>query len=283
MNILGLVFSLLLILSYGFYACWDKQVASSRLRSTYLGHNQVNRKILKTYQSEIYKHLSSITKPSDGEETFRTPPEKIPREKKIELNRECAKINLWPLIQEGKEKHSDLYHFALKLIHTFYPKSAGPLLDAILSAASKENVLSLEKLKLKDPVLQKLYYKMLKGTKVCNLPKKNGYPSLLDYFKIENSSDKLCLFHAHPDLISLLLGTEAAYSLHEEIHKKEGPILTKELIEKAALESSHIILDPTLLDLFEFGRPHHTENKKTLIAEDSKTHVQLRKSLNMKG
>ena len=67
MNILGLVFSLLLILSYGFYACWDKQWASSRLRTTYVGNEKITRQVLNHYQSEFYEGLrGTATEPKEN-------------------------------------------------------------------------------------------------------------------------------------------------------------------------------------------------------------------------
>jgi hypothetical protein len=57
MNVLGLVFSILLILSYGFYACWDKHTAASRLRNTYVAYQQVNRKILNSFESSVYENF----------------------------------------------------------------------------------------------------------------------------------------------------------------------------------------------------------------------------------
>ena len=58
---LGLVFSIILILSFGTYACFEKQMTSSRLRSTYISHQRANRKILNSYQSKIYESCRGQT------------------------------------------------------------------------------------------------------------------------------------------------------------------------------------------------------------------------------
>lgn len=295
MNLLGLVFSLLLILTYGFYSTWDKQSTSARLRSTYIGHQKVNRKLLNSYQSEIYSSFRYKPKDPKIEEdahVLLVTEKPRPAIKKLDPNRMCAKINLWPLIQEGREKHPLLYNYTAKLIATFYAshfKSTKQfertLLDALLSAAKeqKEAIFSLEKLDLANPDLQRIYYKMLKGTKQGNQATETGYPSLLDYFKIENSNEKICLFHAHPNLISIFFGPQVADSLYREIHKENGAVLTRELIEKACLEAHIIGLDPEIFALLELGKPYHEEQKKTLIAEDKDSQVILRRSFYVKG
>lgn len=296
MNLLGLVFSLLLILSYGFHACWEKQMGSQRLRKTYIGHQKANRKILNRYQSEIYKNLQSK---GHAEEAPKPKKEKTKREKKgenpekLELNRECAKINLWPLIQEGRENHPLLYEITAKLLHTFYPalqkekRGEYRLLDELLSAAKvaaqKESLFALEKVGLKDPTSHMLYYRMLKGTKQWDLSSRRGYPSLLDYVKAEPTQDKICLFHAHPDLLTALFNEKIAAKLYSEMHKQGGPLLTQELVERTCLEMHQIAPDLELFKLLELGNPNHKEIKKTIIAHDPATHVTLRKNLYLKN
>lgn len=276
MNILGLIFSLLLILSYGFYATWDKQTAASRLRRTYVGHQNANRKLLNHYQSELYRSFrgkGEATRPKEKKSPSKTP-------KKPALNRDCAKLNIWPLIQEGRDNHPFLYELTAKMIRTFYsPLIQGKrfeyhFLDNLLDSAKAQQETALEKIALKDPDLQRVYYKMLKGTR-------QGYPPLLDYLKAEQSPSKLCLFHAHPDLIALFLGPTAASNLYEEIHRENGSLLTQELVEKFSNEAHQITLDSELFKLLELGRPEHQEYKKTLIAEDRD--VQLRKTVYLKS
>ncbi|HSX10107.1 MAG TPA: hypothetical protein VLF94_00100 [Chlamydiales bacterium] len=293
MNILGLVFSLLLILSYGFYACWDKQTASNRLRTTYVGHERANRKILNSYQSEVYKHLGRKAKPAtEAHAASLVEEEELPDEeqpqtqaKKPDPNHQCAKLNLWPLIQEGRECHPMLYELTANLIRTFYaPLSDGAkrfeyrLLDALLAAAKafpRETPFAFEKILL--PHYPLTYYKMLKGTKEWDLSAHVGYPPLLDYIKADPSKDKICLFHAHPDALTVLFGPTVAASLYSTVHQQGGPALTRELVEKHCSDARLLNLDPDLLALFEYGHPDHPEHKKTLIAHDH--HISLRKTV----
>jgi hypothetical protein len=294
-NILGLVFSLLLILSYGFYACWDKQTASHSLRTTYVGHEKVHRKILNSYQSEVYKNagrhggasISSSTKEvlAEEQEVFTEEEQKDPHFKKPDLNRHCAKLNLWLLAQEGRANHPLLYEVAANMIRAFYkqlvPKEKQfeyHFLDALLTAIKThpQNIpFSFEKVHLPD--YQLLYYKMLKGTKDWDIAAGIGYPSLLDYVKFATVPEKICLFHAHPDVLHFLFGPQVAATLHSAIHTQGGPPPTQELVTRLCNEAHLMPPDPDLLALFEYGHPHHQEYQKTFIAHDQ--HVSLRKTV----
>ena len=127
MNILGLIFSLLLIFSYGYYACWDKHVATSRLRSTYYSHQRLSRNLLNAYEWKVFEDLpgnnSAPNKPRKSNLKSKKEAkdeDEDEKEKSLKFNRECARINLWPLIHEGRESHPIVYELAAKLIRTFY-------------------------------------------------------------------------------------------------------------------------------------------------------------------
>lgn len=297
MNVLGLVFSILLILSYGFYACWDKQTASSRLRNTYTSYSQVNRKILNSFESQVYKGLEAVkatAKQEDHEEEFQPEEKAVENEKKPGINRACSRINLWPLIQEGRENHPALYELAAKLIRTFYgslhtgeKRFEYHFLDVLIAsskaALQEDHPFSLEKVALVKPDLQRVYYKMLRGTKHWDLIENIGYPPLQDYVKAESSEDKICVSHAHPDLLTVLFNSKIGWKLYNEIHQQSAPALTEQLIEKVCSEMHQISVDKDLLKLLELGYPDHKEHKKAFIAEDEKGNVSIRKNLYIDG
>jgi hypothetical protein len=293
MNVLGLVFSILLILSYGFYACWDKQTATSRLRNTYTSYQQVNRKILNSFESQVYKGLGEVRsapKVEEHEEVYQ--PEDTPpvSDKEPGINRICSKINIWPLIQEGRENHPALYELSAKLIRTFYgslqtgeKRFEYHFLDVLIAstkaALQEDRPFSLEKVALTKPDLQRIYYKMLRGTKHWDLIEGLGYPPLQDYLKAEASDDKICISHANPDLLTVLFNSKIAWKLYAEIHQKSAPALTLELIEKVCAEMHQISVDKDLMLLLELGYPEHKEHKKAFIADDGKGNVSIRKNL----
>ncbi len=295
MNILGLVFSLILILSYGFSVCWEKQFHAHRLRSTYLANQNVSRKILNSYESELYKNLRAVKNPTPTPARDSKPtPQPNPVEKKI-LNSDCARLNLWPLVLDGREEQPILYELAARLLRIFYSQHLFEnkarfeyvFLDQFLLAAKKASQkpeastsFLMEKLTFKESRFQTLYYKMLKGTKEWDLPHKFGYPTLLDYVKLEPEEEKICLLHAHTDLLTVFFGPKAAAALFTELHKKKPTPLTPELIEQVCSLAQIGLLDPDLLELIRFDRKKHTPGpKKTMIEEDEKTHLSLRKNL----
>lgn len=284
MNLLGLVFAIITILTFGLFTCLDKQVSNNQIKSAYLNHKLAHRDILNAYQSEIYHHCRGKA----TEEKTKEPKAETPKKKKpIRPNRDCAKINLWPIINEGREEHPQLYNLAKKLIFTFY-KPLFPnnkkfdvqflenLLHAIKSGSTDEE-LSLEKIDLKDPLMKKIFYRMLKGTKTWDLAQGIGYPPLADYLCIEKGEGQICLFHAHLDMLTVLFNAKAAKILYEDMHKPKGPAITKELVLKACSEGFLLNTDPDLLALLIFGRPKHLEKKKAFIAE--KDGVRFRQNL----
>ena len=289
MNILGLVFSLLLILSYSFWATWEKSTGSRRLGSAYLGIEKINRKYLNHFESELYQSLRQ--KPSENPASAPAPPSP-PREAKIpDLNEPCARLNLLPLIVEGRDEHPFLYETAAKLFRTFYqplfqnqPRFEYRFLDQLLAsiktALQKESPFALEKLSLNDASLQPVYYRMLRGTKEWDLASNTGLPPLLDYLKCEPSAEKLCLFHAHPDLLSVLFNPKAAKQLFRKIHQEKAPPLTKELLEQICSEAHIVALDARLFDLLELGRPSHKSDAgRSYIETDETSHISIRKRL----
>ncbi|MES2273827.1 MAG: hypothetical protein V4487_06510 [Chlamydiota bacterium] len=296
MNILGLVFSLLLMLSFGFWTLREKQLGSNRLRSTYLGHERANREILNRCQVDFYGNLS---REKSGEAADEEKPEKstaaaAKKEKKtpaITLNGECAKINLWPLLEQGREQNPILYELTARLLSQFYGSALFEnkarleyqFLDTLLESAKlaqlKKVPLLLEKLELNHESLQKVYYRMLKGTKKCDLSQGVGYPCLLDYIKLEPVQQKICFSHAHLDLISVFFGFNVAGKIFAELHTQSKPPLTKDTIEEWCSQS-HIQIDPLFFEMIELGRDRHGRGgKKTLIGEDLETHVSLRQKV----
>lgn len=289
MNILSLVFSILIILSFGFYACMEKGVALRRLDATFIGQSNANRKILSKYENEIFNKIRSPkkikTKKGDTKKP-KTAKGKRPNQEISRLNPECARINLWPLIQEGREEHQLLYEQVAILLRTFYKAplfgffSEKPGLEyrfidswlPTLKALKPDEPVILEKIALKDASLQMFYYKMLRGSK-------EQYPSLLDLVKVSPSSDeRVCLFHATPQLLSVFFGN-AAEAVYEELHK-DHILVTEEMIEETCRKHRFALFDKNIFALLELGRPKHKNSlEKTILEEDAETHISLRKKV----
>ncbi|MBM3198379.1 MAG: hypothetical protein FJZ58_03885 [Chlamydiae bacterium] len=93
-----------------------------------------------------------------------------------------------------------------------------------------------------DPSLHFSFYRMLKGASNYNPETGQGYPSLSDFFYLdENSPQTLCFPSATPPLLQAFFGTELAQEILVE-EEKNKKILTKEelfvfLSEKRAISS----------------------------------------------
>ncbi len=293
MNILGLVFSLMLILSYGFYACWNKQLASNRLRTTYISHEKAHRKLLNRFESAVWDGIRNVkgggSDPENQElqheeESEKNPKQKPPPEPPL-LNPECSRLNLWPLIQESREMHPYLYEAMAELIRTFYPSFLSEqrfeyhflddLLDSAKNALQSDVPFALEKITLNTYSLS--YYRMLKGTKKWDLANHTGYPCLLDYVKADPQPNRICLSHAHSDVFAAFFGLKIAAPLYAEIHREGCPALTDELITTFCKREHLDPPNPQLFQLFDFNHSDDRERKKTLIAQEKG--ICLRKTL----
>lgn len=217
--------------------------------------------------------------------------ERKPRETKEEsdrvdkiINPACARLNLFPLIDQGRNEHPALYEIASKLLRLFYhptflqhPGMEYQLLDAMITAGKRilkeELILPIETLDLKDPFLQSIYYSLLKGTK-------KDPPPLLDYFKIERVPSTICLFDADPKMLSVFFGEKQATALYEEIHSGQ-----KQSIELETLISQNPELaftSPEVWKMIHFQRPKHGNHSRiTLVSEDAETGISLRREIKL--
>lgn len=290
MNILPFVFTVLFILSYGIGASLQNQIASHRNQRANLGLLRAERNFLQQSEMEQFKALPGIKVPlKKGEpqapSSKEDPPQDVPFP---EINPSCARLNLFPLIAEGKEAHLPLYETAAKLLRTFYQAEVFgrekqfeyKLLDNLLASAKNQlqekDALALETLFLQDARLQPTYYTLLKGMK-------KRFPSLLDYLKIERASSQICLFHAHPTIMTLFFGEKTAYKLYQELHRNKKAPSGLEGILQWASDPHLAFVDAKVWELIDFNRPRHGSlSQKTLIAEDDETHISLRKTIQLK-
>jgi hypothetical protein len=283
---IGFVFCILAALALGAILDLEKQLGAHRLRSSYLGNLAANRQILDQTTSDFYASLKADRSKVKEEETREKKGKKPEIPAPPPVNAPCARLNLDLLIENGSVQEPALYEMAAKLLRSFYgetlfekrPRAEYKFLDSFLVNCREQKCSILEKLSFKDQKEQMLYYKMLKGTKKNNLLKGIGYPSLLDYVKIEQAVSKICLFHAHPNLIAAFFTPKGAAKLYEALHLPNAPLVTKEVVERICHEVHAPLLDEKIFDFFEMEK--HTQSviaKTTLVGEDRDSHIFLRK------
>jgi len=283
MNLLSLVMGLLLIFACTFTLSLNKAAMSKSVEKTYQAHINASRKILNSYESICYERMREEKKEPQKEKKTAAHHEPC-----VEvLNLDCARLNIWPLLQDGKEKHLILYETAAHLLRSFYGESLlngqlrweYQLLDVILDAAQiaardpNRTHIPLEKLSLKESnvkqlyPLQMVYYRMLKGTKKRKT--KQSYPSLLEYFVAEKKETHLCLQHASMEMLRALFGERIAPILYRELKERETPLLPDRVREICA-QNGLIALSEDFLKLFDLqSSRHHPSGQKTLVKEDA--------------
>ncbi|MBF8263885.1 MAG: hypothetical protein HW387_1550 [Parachlamydiales bacterium] len=282
MNILSMVMGLLLIFACTFTLSLRKATVTQGVEKTYQAHLKASRKIQNSYESLCYRRMRGV-KPKNPEGQATETPKK---ETRIEpLNLDCARLNLWPLVMDGAEKHPTLYEMAAQLLRSFYgsaflnqqPRLEYHMLDAILAAANNEksnaSSVFLEKLALKDfhvkPLytMQTLYYHMLRGTKKS--AGDQSYPALLEYLMVENKKSSICIHHASIEMLSALFGPRAAHAIFHERQESETP-LTVERVQDLCSQNGKIGLSDEFFELFDWqASRHHSSGHKTLVHEEA--------------
>lgn len=286
MNVLGLVFSILFILAFGFYACLDKEVSLRAIHKTFISLSSARRELACSYEKEAYKAIRYVKKPSSLKKTSPTQSTQKRKATPPKINPECAKINLWPLLKQEKEDHPILYERLVHLIEHFYEKPLLPFfskqkdfarifLDAWIKQLRKnpqDRPILFEQVAFKDKDLQILYYNMLRGAK-------GKYPSLLDFVKVTpDKKQKLCLLHATPAMLSVFFG-DAANAVFEEMHS-ETLAVTEDRIEEICRSFHYHLNAKEVFPLVNLSRFEHLPaDEVTLLAEDTKTSISLRKKI----
>jgi hypothetical protein len=300
MNALGFVFCVLTVLSIAAVASHEKLVGASRLRKTFVGHAAANRQVVCQAASEYYASLKrqpSEAKEEAEEEEAEEEEAKQRGEGKVpaapRLNPECSRLNLFPLIDPGVQEEPVLYEAAAKLLRVFYgdalfekkSRAEYKFLDAFLKAAKqhiKNNQMpALEQISFHNEKWQAIYYRMLKGTKQNDLLEGIGYPALMDYIRISQEQSKLCLYHAHPNLLAVYFTPKGAGKLFAQMHAQNAPQITREDVERICRDA-HLLLDPLLLELFDFQKGRHPKRQKSVVlADDPDSAVSLRKTISI--
>lgn len=264
----------------------ETQWGDRRLRSSYLGYISANRKLFAQYEQQNYRSIPSIPKqtPPVGKSLTPSKPKIIAP---VRINPECARLNLWPLLQED---NAIFYGVALQLLEECYgpslfvedPKGVALFFKAFmkqLKNAHSQGAVHLEKLDL-GPLFHKTYYAMLKGTKEWDPCSKTGYPSLLDLVKVEEASSKLCLIHAHLGVCIALFGPKVGPFLYEKVHQDPSAVRSLEWMEQIYADLHQLMGNPLILEFVELNNTIHKKNQRmTLVADDQDLHISLRKTL----
>jgi|GEM_PF-4013301 len=287
MTVLPIVFSFLIIITIGSSILFDNQVDSARF-SNYLTQKA---EVDQNYQQQINEQRFSKLKTDIGAPEVKSQTPKNIKEKeefsrqadKSNTPRDCARLNLFPLLNIQIVKDDLRYKLALHFLHTHYSKLSmlkdqksdkifEKLLNQIIQAgknALTENKLySLEKLSLQDPFLDKLFFEMLRGSNYYNYDSEQGYPRLYSYLSMDpNENKSICLRHATKEILSTVFNSDIAEDIFEDhhIHKE----LTKKTLN-VILEKHQFLLEDSVNKLFSAKHPKSEKDSKAYITGSSK-------------
>ena len=291
MNILTFVLAILLVLTYGAVASFQHHTSSRRSTSAYIGLRKAERSLLRQSEGKTFKTLAgesveAPTKHSKSTQKPISPQLHIPA-----VNPPCCRLNLFPLLEEGKEVEHARYELAAKMLRLFYGKDflnqkkglEYRLLDAMIESAKKamkeQGTLAIETLSLADSDLQPLYYLLLKGTKHADLFSAKGHPPLIDFIKIERDNSPICLFHAHPYMLAPFFGLQKAMPLYEKLHREVKGSIKIEALIALANDPTLAMADPDIWKLLDLKKHKHTELTETLVAEDRESGILIRRDI----
>lgn len=291
MNILAFVLAILMILSYSALASFQKHAASRRSQSAFIGLRKAERSLLRQSEIKTFKETDGTLLKPLGNKLQTTKPKEVKPISIPPVNPACCRLNLYPIIQEGKEIHGARYKLAAKMLRLFYEKELKlkkgmeyQLLDSIIEAAKfsikDQTSLPLETLALADKTLQPLYYLLLKGTKHADLFAGKGYLPLIDYFKIDKDDSPICLFHAHPNMLASFFGLKETLQLYEKLHREVKGGIELEALLLLVSDPMIAFQDQSLWELLDLKKPKHKSlSLETLVAEDKETGISIRNTI----
>ena len=227
MNILFLVTSFLLIFSFISASLLKNSLFFSHEKSSYCSYLEGKQKLhdkWERYQYQSYKKNKPPEKKNAQQKTI-TPKETTYTSHRVRKNLpKLAKWNIAPMLlsevpcdaleTRGAILLEELYGHApfwLKAkLET--PDLAETLIASFKSKKlGKEDLTNLSDLFPQEPLLQNVFYKMLKGTSLYDLEKKKGYPPLSEFFTLDVEEKKTLSFpYASFPAIKAFFGEDVA-------------------------------------------------------------------------
>lgn len=285
---------MLLILAIVCHNIQSDSIATNRLKISYAGYMRASRDALSKCEEQIFKKakkkkksfLEKITTVSDEEN-------KTPKKpKKDEWTPSCMHLNLAELVDKQIHQDSARYQLFSHMLKVFYgntlfkkkPKNfEHTMAEAIIEGIKKQQeelseneYLHLAKLRMQDPHLQSLFYRMLKGTK------NHTYPALLDYisFDPKNKNEKICLACATKELLTALFNESFSDEIwQEKQHDLELLELNAKKLEYLLQRHGYVSTYSLFLPLIKYHHGPSKAKKVTLENEDPGTGITIKRNL----
>lgn len=299
MNFLPFVSALMLILAFISLNLQKETLIVKQLNASYRSYMGVARDSQRLFEEEKFERAPT-KKPKNLVKAIKTIPqnhqENQPKEKKRPKKKEkapiCMRLNLAALLKKQVNTDSLRFQLLVQYLQHFYgntlfitkPKDyPARMSKAIIEGIRKnkekkpnQDTVHLAQVKLNNPKLQSVYYRMLKGSK------SNQYPSLIDYVYVDTkaANQKICLACATKELFSLLFNQKLSNEVWKE-KKSELEILDinanklRYYLEKHGNCTSY----SKYISLLRYRHNLSKPSSYKVESNDPKTHISMKREL----
>lgn len=278
MNILPFISAILIVFSIMSHFLLKDHRDTVIMKKSIEGYLNAYKKSQNSYEDFLCKSFKVKKKDivkSEGQKDFKKKggDKKSLKEEEENNNEEifsCGQINIYPLLKNGKIEEKKIYEIFKKLIKMLYGRILKKenmedyLLDKLIFITKDKKNLHLEKIDFKDQELQILWYKMLKGTKFYDFKNNIGYPSILNFIKISEKKERICINKAQKEILFVLFNKEIAKKILSTKNRNLKYI-------KIPLEIEHLI---------DLSHKNHEKKASIVICTDNNSKISIRKEFN---
>ncbi|NGX52271.1 MAG: hypothetical protein KR126chlam5_00567 [Candidatus Anoxychlamydiales bacterium] len=286
MNIVAFIAGILMIFAITTNTLSKKHLSDGFVSRSFSGYMKSSRKATNEYERYCFDNLKESVKSKQKTTADREKPSEDKKEKTREIHIENAKINIFQLVIDKKEKQKDTYNLIASLIKTLYSNQSfyekgfekdilNNILVAFENQIKKKQNLNFETLILKDGSLKNIYYKIIKGTKFYDFEKKIGCPSILDFVKVENSKEQIPMKDASKEFLITFFDKK----ITKEISALQIEYPPKNLTLQNVLsicQKNNLPIDENDLKLFDFSNSMYRSNEKTFVGFDKNTDIKCK-------
>lgn len=295
MNVLPLVFSFLIIFSCLCYTFLKEVKSFQLIELTLEGYNHTEKAIRNALIKRSYDKIKEDMPPGTPKS------EQAPKKSYTCVSRreyvpplETSKFYLKALSKAGVElSQHPLYEPLAELLRLLYKKTLFDkypksnkieyrLVDALIKKMQKfPSAAQLSYLYPDDPELQKIFYKMLKGTN--RYTDEAGIPPLSHFLSLENGDKAAHLGYASLPVLKALFGMQIASEILRIEEENRNSSQKQYALSKEELESL-CLKDPIRSSLLTALQPYinyskQVAKKKSLAKRDQRTGIGIEKEL----
>lgn len=288
-----MVFAFLIILSCIGLTFMQETKSVLRIESAWGGFNRTERVVDNAIVEKSYKRIKGeALNKKKGDGTTR----KMGQYRSLRTGyppSESSKLNLDVLVKhEGEIKLHPLYETFAAFLKLLYEKNVFKeskiekieyrILDELVKQALEvPEAMTLADLRLDDPALAQIFYKMLRGTNQYD--EGQGVPPLEDFIKLSDEKSAANLCFASPWLLQALFGKDLALAMLEEEKRKWQETkkyyhFSKEDFQALLMKNpAHIAHFTEIESYIDYSK--RQEKRDSIAGRDKKTGIGVEKSL----